>query len=309
MAIVAEEFRVSATNVSPALVVKGERVQAPNSTGSEPPVTPAPAGACDCHHHIFDPRFPDANGKPHAIVATVDDYLLFRRRLGLSRSIVIAASTDRDDNRCVLDALDRLGGTSRGVAIARPGISDAALDELHAHGVRGLRFYLGKGDIPTPEELKVFGQRAHKRNWHLQIVASREGHQVSEWERQLAALPCRIVIDHIGYAMQPIAADDPDVQAMLRLLQNRRTYMKLSGVYITSKLGFPAYADVDALAKQLIAAAPDRMLWGTDWPHPSVRGHEPDGAQLFDQITRWAPDEALRRQILVNNPQELYWAD
>ena len=106
---------MSTTNFFPALVVKGERIQAPNSTGSEPPLTPAPAGACDCHHHIFDPRFPDANGKPHPSVATVDDYLLFRRRLGLSRSIVIAASTDRDNNSCVLDALDRLGGTSRGV--------------------------------------------------------------------------------------------------------------------------------------------------------------------------------------------------
>ncbi|MFH0933942.1 MAG: amidohydrolase family protein, partial [Pseudomonadota bacterium] len=162
-----------------ALVVKGERLQAPNSAGIDPPVTPALAGACDCHHHIFDPRFPAADGKPHAIVATVDDYLLFRRRLGLSRSVVIAASTDGDDNRCVLDALDRLGGTSRAVAIARPGISDAALDELHERGVRGLRLYFGKCDIPTPEQLEVFGQCAAKRNWHLQIVASREGNQVS----------------------------------------------------------------------------------------------------------------------------------
>ena len=300
---------MTATNLSPALVVKGERLQAPSSTGIDPPVTPAPAGACDCHHHIFDPRFPAADGKSHPIVARVEDYLLFRRRLGLSRSIVIAASTDRDNNSCVLDALDQLGKTSRAVAIARPDISDTALDDLHKHGVRGLRLYFGKGDIPTPEDLKRFGQRAAKRNWHLQIVASREGHQVGDWEQLLAQLPCRIVIDHFGYAMQPIATGDPDVQAMLRLLANRRTYVKLSGVYITSKLGFPTYSDVDTLARQLIAAAPDRMLWGTDWPHPSVRGHEPDGAQLFDQVTRWAPDEALRRKILVDNPQELYWAD
>ena len=172
-----------------------------------------------------------------------------------------------------------------------------------------MRLYFGKGDIPTPEELSFFGQCAHKRNWHLQIVASRDANLVSAWERHLAELPCRIVIDHFGYAMQPVAPDDADVQAMLRLLRSRRTYVKLSGVYITSKRGFPSYSDVDPLAQQLIAAAPDRMLWGTDWPHPSVRGHEPDGAQLFDQVTRWAPDEALRRQILVNNPQELYWAD
>ncbi|MFH1603497.1 MAG: amidohydrolase family protein, partial [Pseudomonadota bacterium] len=152
--------------------MKGERLQAPNSAGVDPPVTPAPAGACDCHHHIFDPRFLAATGKPHPIVATVDDYLLFRRRLGLSRSVIIAASTDGDDNRCVLDALDRLGGNSRAVAIVRRGISDAALDELHERGVRGLRIYFGKGDIPSPEHLKVFGQRAAKRNWHLQIVAS-----------------------------------------------------------------------------------------------------------------------------------------
>ena len=300
---------MSTTNHSPASVVKGERIQAPNSTGIDPPVTAAPAGACDCHHHIFDPRFPAADGKPHPIVGRAQDYLLFRRRLGLTRSIVIAASTDRDDNSCVLDALQQLGNTSRAVAIVKPDIADAALDELHRHGVRGLRLYFGKGDIPGPEDLKIFGERAARRNWHLQLVASREGLQIGDWEHLIAALPCRIVIDHFGYAVQPVSAADPDLRAMLRLLANRRTYVKLSGVYITSKVGLPSYSDVDALARQLIAAAPDRMLWGTDWPHPSVRGHEPDGAQLFDQVTRWAPDEALRRKILVDNPQELYWAD
>jgi D-galactarolactone isomerase len=288
--------------------IRGERLVAPYSNGVEPPSTAAPVGATDCHHHIFDPRFPrpaDAKG----IWATMGDYRLFRRRLGLSRSVIVSPSTYGFDNSCLIDALDQSAGTSRGVAAVKIDTPDAELDRLHAHGVRGIRLYLA-AENKKPDQLPAFARRIARLAWHIELVSARDGQGVAEAESVLLNLPCPLVIDHFGYVPFPAAVRHPSFYTIRRLLDTGRAWVKLSGVYIQSKVGHPAYSDVHELAIELIRAAPGRMLWGTDWPHTGVADQKlnPDGAALLDMLAIWAPDTDVRRRILVDNPQEFYWS-
>jgi D-galactarolactone isomerase len=298
-----------ASGATAAPMVRGEPLEAPHSSGTGAPDTPAPPGATDCHHHVSDPRFPKADGSV-GTPATVADYRQFKRRLGVSRSIVIAASPYGDDNRGLVDALRQLGGdAARGVALVYPEVSDGQLDALHGAGVRGMRVYLNKGRALTTDDVRGLAARAAQRGWHLQFVGDRHAELVAAWEKTLAGLPCRVVIDHLGYAPQPAGLASATAQTLLRLLERGHTYVKLSGVYIQSQAGYPDYGDVDALAAALVKAAPERMLWGTDWPHPGATPRKPDGARLFDQLARWAPMAATRRRILVENPDALYWSE
>ncbi|MFP9139190.1 amidohydrolase family protein [Devosia sp. XGJD_8] len=276
----------------------------PNSSGVEPPVLPVPAGAVDCHHHIFDPRFPKL-GKPMRAVGTVDDYALLKRRLGITRSVVVAPNSYGIDNACLLDALDRFGDDSRGVAIVATDAPLAQMQELDRQRVRGGRFYLVKGTPATAEELTGFSRKAADLDWHMEIMPSR-GDALVDAEPMLAQLACRIVIDHLGYTPQPQGIGHAAFATMLRLLDTGNAWIKLSGVYFTSASGFPDYADVDDLATRLVQHRPDRMLWGTDWPH-SGEVTKPDDAKLLDQSARWAPDAQQRHAMLVSNPAKLYW--
>jgi len=287
----------------------GERLAAPvpYSDGVDPPAIGIPVGATDCHHHIFDPRFPRPNGRK-GIWGTVDDYRLLRRRLGLSRSVIASPSSYGFDNACLVDALDQLGATSRGVAAVRLEDSDAELDRLHRHGVRGIRLYL-IGETPTPpERFAAYAARIARLGWHIQAVAVSDDALVAA-ERAFAQLPCTLVIDHFGYVAQPEGVNRPSMTVLRRLLDTGNVYVKLSAPYITSKVGAPSYADVDPVAAALVRASPDRMLWGTDWPHPLVTEPPwPNDAAMLDRLARWAPDPQVRQRILVDNPSRLYWA-
>lgn len=276
----------------------------PNSSGTQPPVINVPAGTVDCHHHIFDPRFPKS-GKPMRAVGTVDDYTLLKRRLGITRSVVVAPNSYGTDNACLLDALNRFGDDARGVAIVAADAPLSEMQALDATRVRGARFYLEKGTPPDPLALSGFARRAADLDWHVEIMPSR-GDALVAAELMLAGLDCPVVIDHLGYTPQPIGTAHPAFDAMRRLLDAGHVWIKLSGVYFTSQAGFPDYADVDALASALAAHRPDRMLWGTDWPH-SGEVQKPDDALLLDQTARWMPDAALRHAMLVTNPAALYW--
>lgn len=283
--------------------VLGERLEVPNSSGIDPPAAAIPLGATDCHHHIFDPRFPGHM----RTVGTVDDYRLFKRRLGLTRSVVVAPNGYGTDNRCLLDALAAFGEEARGVAIVSPEADHGLLSELAASGVRGIRLYLVKG-TPLPQDgLLRLGSRIADRGWHIQIMASTVD-KVIEYAPALARLPCPVVLDHIAYIPQPDGAVQPGAEAVRRLVELGHVWLKLSGVYFTSQTGFPDYSDVDGLAADFVRRAPDRMLWGSDWPHSGAKGRKPDGALLLDQLARWAPQQAVRDQILVDNPNAIYWA-
>ncbi|MDM0108422.1 amidohydrolase family protein [Variovorax sp. J22R24] len=292
---------------APAPVVRGERLAVPYSHGSEAPAIPVPIGATDCHHHIFDPRFPRPNGRT-GIWGTVDDYRQLQRRLGLSRSVIASPSSYGFDNRCLVDALDAFGGRCRGVAAVRLEDSDAELDRLHGHGVRGIRLYL-IGDVPTPPtRFAAYADRIGRLGWHIQVVAVSDEALVAA-EPAFSTLQCTLVIDHFGYVAQPGGIDRPSMKVLRRLLDKGNVYVKLSAPYISSKVGAPTYADVDPVATALVQAAPERMLWGSDWPHPLVTTDpRPDDAAMLDRLAIWAPDPNRRRQILVENPTRLYWA-
>lgn len=287
-----------------------QQVRAPYSSGVRPPTVPVPVGAVDCHHHITDPRFPGSRPLPSA---TVDDYRLFQRRLGLTRSVVVAPSTHGDDNRGLVDALGQLGtDRARGVALVYPEASDAELRRLHGHGVRGIRVYLGKGRVPAPEELRTLSRRAADLGWSISVVAARDQDLVADWEGVIAALACPVVVDHLGWAPQPAGIASATASALARLLEAGNTYVKLSGLYLSSHVGYPSYSDVDALAAWLGRTAPGRLLWGTDWPHLvalAMGQSAPDGALLLDKLAGWLPDAADRQRVLVTNPERLYWQD
>ncbi len=286
--------------------MQGETIVVPHSFGAAPPKFVLPPGATDCHHHIFDPRFPRPNGR-QGIWGTVADYRLLLRRLGLSRSVITSPQSYGFDNSCLVDALDNLGATTRGVAAVRLDVSDEELARLHEHGVRGIRLYL-IGDAPTPpEQFAAYAERIAPLGWHIQMVAV-QGDALVAAEPALAGLSCTLVIDHFGYVTQPEGVRHPSMNTLRRLLDTGRVYVKLSAPYITSRVGPPTYADVDEVAMALIRHAPERMLWGTDWPHPLVTTDpKPDDAAMLEKLLLWAPDETIRHKILVDNPTRVYW--
>lgn len=288
--------------------MQGEALAVPHSFGVSLPKFVLPPGATDCHHHIFDPRFPRPNGR-QGIWGTVADYRLLLRRLGLSRSVITSPQSYGFDNSCLVDALDNLGATTRGVAAVKLDVSDQELARLHTHGVRGIRLYL-IGDAPTPPELfNAYAERIASLGWHIQMVAV-QGDALVAAESALAKLPCTLVVDHFGYVSQPEGIGHPSMDSLRRLLDTGRVYVKLSAPYITSRVGQPAYDDVDEVALALVRHAPERMLWGTDWPHPLVTTDpKPDDASMLDKLLLWAPDERVRQKILVENPTRVYWAD
>lgn len=285
--------------------VAGQDLKAPHSSGTAPPSFALPLGATDCHHHILDLAHGGSNSSE--LVATVEDYRLFKRRLGLSRSVVIAASSHGTDNSCLFKAFDAFGTDVRAVAIVSNGVTAAELRALHDRGVRGIRLYLGKGVPPSQVEIRAHAARIAPLGWHIQFVAARHAPLLGPVESVLADLPCSIVIDHLGYVPQPGGNAHPEADVLRRLLDKGHAWVKLSGVYIRSQVGYPTYDDVDELASNLVRHAPERLLWGTDWPHPAAEPVKPDGAKLIEQLARWAPDEAVRDRILVDNPQAVYW--
>ena len=281
--------------------LRGEPLAVPHSAGTAAPQAAAPAGAVDCHMHIFDPRFPFIPGRNPG-VATLADYRLLQRRLGLSRCIVVAASSHGMDNRCLLEALKQFGDAARGVASAGRDTTDAELEHLHAQGVRGIRMNYGRSNV-VAGDLRAMADRIAPLKWHLQINMHADA--IVEHRQLLQALPLTTVFDHLGRPPQPGGLQHPAVQTLAAMLATGRTYIKLSHYYESPGV---SHADYRPLVEHLIDIAPERLLWGSDWPH-ATQTLKPDDAVAFDQLAHWARDEGIRRRILVDNPQALYWGD
>ena len=278
--------------------------QVPWSSGTEMPTLKAPADACDCHMHIYDSRFPVA---PNATLrpgdAHVEDYRLLQQRTGTARNVVVTPSTYGTDNSCTLDAIARIGATARGVAVVDTGVSDDELKRLHGLGIRGIRFNLVQAGATTVEMLEPLSRRVNELGWHVQIHML--GDKIVEIEPLLQRLPSPVIFDHLGRIPQPAGIDHPAFAVISRLIDKGRAWVKLSGAYIDTKLGPPAYADTTKVAQAYVKAAPERLVWGSDWPHPTEK-EKPDDAVLFDLFGVWAPSGATRRQILVDNPAAFY---
>ncbi len=280
----------------------------PNTTGTAPAKTKAPANAADCHMHIYDPRFAETNPRPgrNPKNATVSDYRLLQKRTGTTRVVVVTPRNYATDNRVTVDALAQLGGNGRGVAVVRPTVTDAELKSLNDAGIRGIRFSLGGPNaVVTWDMVEPLSARVNALGWHLQFNV--DGDDIVAHADLLRRLPSQMVFDHLGHPKLPAGTDDPSHTILRGLLDRGRTWIKLSGAYSNSKAGPPDYPEATKIAQAFVKAAPQRMVWGSDWPHPSEQnGTLPDDALLFDLLSVWAPDEAVRKRILVDNPESLY---
>lgn len=264
----------------------------------------APQGACDTHMHFYNAAFPSA---PTALMtppdAVVDDYRALQKRLGLERVVIVQPSTYGLDNSCQLAALKAIGANARGVMVVDASTPDAELERLTRLGVRGARFHMLAGGVVPWEMLEEVAARVHNFGWHIQLQMN--GRDFPLREAVLKRLPGMLVVDHLGRFMDPVATDDPAFKALLRLLETGRCWVKLSGPYESSVSGAPDWADVAPEARALAKAAPERMLWASNWPHPG-RKNPPDEADLLDLLLDWVDDETVRNRILAANPAELY---
>jgi D-galactarolactone isomerase len=284
----------------------------PNSSGTERPKLKAPAHAADCHIHIFDPQQfpPPAEGLGARTFAndTAQDYRLFQKRIGTSRVVIVTPRAYVTDNRCTVDAAAQFGPNGRGVAVLRPTVTDAELKELDKGGIRGIRFTIGsKGAVVSIDMLEPLAKRVADLGWHVQLYMRAE--QIVENADLLRRLPTPIVFDHLGSLGDPHTAppglENPGYGVIRGLIDKGRTWVKLSGPGLNSKVGPPTYADAVAIAQAYVKAAPERLVWGSNWPHPG-QTPPPDDAVLFDLLAEYAPDQAVRNRILVTNPEALY---
>jgi predicted TIM-barrel fold metal-dependent hydrolase len=264
----------------------------------------APPNSADCHLHIYESRFPvDPRSKLRPPDATVADYRLVQERLGTTRCVIVQPSTYGVDNRCMLQAVEQFGRAARGIAVVNPGISDADLKRMDASGVRGIRFNLEQAGATTLDMVEPLARRIAPLGWHIQVNAAPE--KIRSAAEIWKSLPVDVVFDHLAHVLAPGGLDSA-YEVVTDLLEKRKGWVKLSGVYADSKVGPPSYSDREAITKAYVKNAPERLVWGTDWPHPTVTGTKPDNAALLNLLFEWVPDETARARILVGNPEKLY---
>jgi predicted TIM-barrel fold metal-dependent hydrolase len=278
----------------------------PYSAGDNKPAFKAPADTCDAHFHVYDSRFPAA---PNASLvpqdALVSDYEKLRNRLGFQRSVVVQPSTYGTDNACLLEALRVLGERARGIAVVDTSVSDQELKDLNQAGIRGIRFNLGRAGATTVEMIEPLSKRVAEFGWHIQVHMS--GNDIAKNADLLGRLPVTVVFDHLGRIPQPDGIRHPAFAVVNALLEQGKAYTKLSSIYQDTVIGPPSYEDMGAVAKAYIKAAPERVLWASDWPHPSPgKFGRPNDATLMDLCAEWAGDEATRQKIFVDNAAKLY---
>jgi predicted TIM-barrel fold metal-dependent hydrolase len=266
----------------------------------------APALSCDCHFHIFGPydRYPLSAGRTYTPPeASLAQYRSLAGTLGIERMVVVQPSVYGTDNACTLNAVAAFGiARARAVAVIDAGFDLAALHRLNDAGVRGVRFNAVSGNGTPLDQLDALARRIAPLGWHLQLYL--DGAALHDLAPHLASLPVEVVIDHIGGTESAAGVGDTGFQALLRLLGTGRAWVKLCG-YRSSSAGYP-FTDVAPLACALIEAAPERCVWGTDWPHPNYLRTMPDAGELLDLLDDWAGSDSVRRRILVDNPARLY---
>jgi 2-pyrone-4,6-dicarboxylate lactonase len=267
-----------------------------------------PPQTCDAHCHVFGPaaKFPFAPNRPYTPEDAPKEALAaLYRHLGIERSVIVQASCHGTDNSAMLDAIATSGGAYRGVAIVDGSFDERAFRALHEGGIRGVRFNFVKhlGGAPDIAVLRAVVDRIAGLGWHIVLHLDAPG--LIEFDDLIRSLPIPFVIDHMGRVKTADGTGQPAFQALLRLLELERCWVKVSGAERISSDG-PPFRDAVAFARALIERAPDRVLWGTDWPHPNVGRHRPDEADLVDLLPLFAPDEAVRCKVLVENPARLY---
>ena len=277
---------------------------------SKPAYVPPP-GAVDAHCHVFGPgdTFPYAAERKYTPVdAGKEQLFALRDFLGFDRNVIVQATCHGADNRAMVDALRAAGDRARGVATIRPGVSRAELADLHAAGVRGIRFnFVRRLADPKPDGYYLgLAEGVAEFGWH--IVVYFEAPDLAERWRLFTSLPTTVVVDHMGRPDVTQPVDGPDFAQFTRFMrEHENVWSKVSGAERLSVSGPPGYADVVPFARHIVETFPDRVIWGTDWPHPNMKSHMPDDGNLVDLVPRIAPTEDLQRRLLVDNPMRLYW--
>ena len=265
---------------------------------------PMPKGACDTHMHFYDGAATAKPGTPNPGHFTVPMYRELQRQLGLERVIVVQPNAYAYDNSVTLAAIRELGPSAKGVAVVKTDTSEQELERLTKAGICAVRIMTLHGGTLGFDVMDRVMARVHPFGWHANIQL--DGRELPKLEEEIKRLPGRFVIDHTGKFLEPVTTDSAPFRSLLNLVDTGRCWVKLSAPYETSKTGAPKYEDVGRLAKALVKRAPERMLWASNWPHPSVRPHVPDDVELLELLADWAPDDRLRRRILADNPAELY---
>ena len=266
-----------------------------------------PAGASDSHVHIFGPRkrFPFADGRNYTPSdATKEMLFALHERLGVQHCVIVQPNCHGPDNSVTVDAVAATGGAYRGIALVPVTVNDAELKRLSAAGLCGARFhYVGHLSTgPKIDDVIAFAKRLDAIGWHLQIHMA--GELISDLAPALKRAPVPVVIDHIGRIDASLGMEQPGFRALLGLMQEKHVWVKVSGCDRITRQG-PPYADAIPFARKLVAEFGDRVVWGTDWPHPN-HTHVPDDGMLVDILAEIAPSEAARKALLVDNPQRLY---
>lgn len=276
-----------------------------------------PSGACDCHVHVFDPAtFPYDSARTYTPPpASIDDLRRLQTALRFDRVVVVAPSVYGTDNSCTIDAISRLGARARGVVVIGKSITAAALDDMTAAGVRGARLNLETTEdtdaVAAKRALDAIAEQLRGRDWHVQFDTRLS--VIAALKNEIAALPFPVVFSHFGRAQAALGPSQPGFGDLLALVESGRAYVKISAPYRTSDKA-PGFPDVAPLARALVAANAERVLWASNWPHPG-RGatrtaiappYPNDDGRVLNLLPKWVPDAAIRKTILVDNPARLY---
>lgn len=261
-------------------------------------------GACNSHLHIIDPAFPN-DGKAASQAGTVDTYARLAQAQGLERAVFVQAKPFGTDNSCLLHAISQFGpDRARGIAVIQDSVSDAELERLHQGGVRGVRFSVWNpaNAVVSFDSCPALSQRIQALGWNVQLHMSAE--QLMAWGDIISSLPSKVVIDHMGRLDPKKGLNDPAFPFLCRLIDRGNVWVKLSGPYLNTSTGFP-WDDAAIVARALAEYAPERMLWGSDFPHVTEKV-KPDEWDLLDTIDRWFPSEQAKSLALVDNPETVY---
>lgn len=265
-----------------------------------------PPNAADCHAHVFGPaeKYPQAANRLYTAPAVLlDDYFAMHDTVGIARGVLVQTGLYGNDNSFIVDSIKAHPDRLRGIALIGENCTDKELEHLAASGIRGFRV---NRTAATGLEIEVSRKLAHRvkdLGWHVQFLLDVEDHP--DLDELLGSFPTEVVIDHMGRPDPTKGVSVPGFQALLRLLKSGRGWVKLSAPYRTS-LEEPPYSDLTRFAHALVDVAPDRLVWGSDWPHVLLKKTMPNDGDLVDLIAKWVPDERARNRILVENPERLY---
>ncbi len=270
------------------------------------PLLKLPPKAADCHAHVFGPadKYPQAANRLYtAPPVLIEDYLAMHRTVGIERGVLVQTGLYGNDNSFIVDSIKANPDRLRGIALINESITDAELSRLAAAGIRGFRV---NRTAATGLEIEVSRKLAHRvkdLGWHVQFLLDVEDHP--DLDTLLGSFPTEVVIDHMGRPDPKKGIAAPGFQALIRLLRSGRGWAKLSAPYRTS-LQPPPYGDLTPFAQALVVAAPDRLVWGSDWPHVLLKSTMPNDGDLVDLIAEWVQDEKARNRILIDNAERLY---